>query len=76
MPCVEGKILLVNPGYDMVAILIRSEFSDLNAHAKPIFLLCSKFQIIIFKTVEVAETQTLLYKINFLSKSRVHNSTQ
>ena len=40
-----------------------------------IFLLCCKFQIIILKTAgEIAETRTLqchVYKINFLSKSRV-----
>ena len=51
---------------------ILSEFCDLYAHAQPIFLLCCKFQIIILKTVEVAEAETLLchvYKTNFLSKS-------
>ena len=57
--------------------LIRSEFCDLYAHAQPIFLLCCKFPTIILKTVEVAETWSLLchvYKTNFLSKSRVCNS--
>ena len=57
------------------------EFCNLYAYVQPIFLLCCKFQIIIFKTEgEVADTQTLVHvchvcKTNFLSKSRVHNST-
>ena len=53
-----------------------SEFCDLYAYAQPIFLLCCKYQIIL-KTVEVAETQTLLchvYKA-ILSKSKVCNSS-
>ena len=38
-----------------------SEFCDLYAHALSLFLLCWKFQIIIFKAVgEVADTRTLL----------------
>ena len=48
----------------------------LYAHAQPIFVLCCKFQINILKTVEVAETRTLLYRdamcirqINFLRSS-------
>ena len=54
-------------------------FCDLYAHAQSTVILCCKFQIIIFTTKgEVAETQTQLchvYKTNFQSKSRVHNST-
>ena len=54
------QIFLVNPGYVTLAIKIWSEFCDLHAHALPIFLLCCKFQIIILKTVQVGETQTIL----------------
>ena len=60
-----------------LAIKAWCGFCDLYAHAQPIFLLCCKFQIIILKTVEVAETRILpchVYKTNFLSKSRVCNS--
>ena len=53
-----------------------SELCDLYAHVQFIFLLCWKFQIIILKTLDVAETRTLLcyvYKAMFLSKSRAYN---
>ena len=72
------KNFLVNQGYVTLAIIIRSEFYDIYANALPIFLLCCKFEIIILKTVEVAETEDLLchvYKAKFLSKSRVCNSS-
>ena len=48
------------------------------AHAQLMFLLFRKFEINFKPVGEVAETQTLLchvYTTNFLSKSRVHNST-
>ena len=45
------------------AITIWSEFCDLYANVQPIFLLYCKFQIIILKTIEVTETQTLLYHV-------------
>ena len=41
-----------------------SKFSDLYAPALSIFLLCCKFQTIILKTVEVAETGDLLCLVN------------
>ena len=39
-------------------IKIWSEFCDIYVHAQPIFLLCYKFQTIILKTIEIAETQS------------------
>ena len=62
-----------------LAIKNWSELGDLYAYAQPIFLLCCKFQIIILKTVgEVAEMRALLchmYKVIFLNKSRICNSS-
>ena len=70
----------VNQGNEILAIKHLSEIYDLYAYAQPIFLLCCKLQIIILKTIgEVAETRYLLchvYKVIFLNKSRICNSSK
>ena len=69
---------LVNEGYVNLAIKICSKFCDLYAQALLMVLLCCKLKIIMLKTAKVAETQTLIehvYKVKFVSKSRVCNST-
>ena len=62
----------------ILAIKNWSELGDLYAYAQPIFLLCCKFKIITLKTVEVAKTRSLpchVYKVIFLNKSRICNSS-